>query len=88
MNLFASFFVKLTDKLCERVEECRKAILEIERTVESFSNRSQIYTPQDVARIMQEQNKAFMTLVRRVAILHEETQTRLASFEQFKRMYT
>lgn len=82
-----SFFVKLTEQLCERVEECKKAIWEIERTVQSFSNGSQIYTPQDVARIIQEQNMAFMTLVRRVAVLHEETQMRLANFEQFKRMY-
>ncbi|KAI8327333.1 hypothetical protein EDC96DRAFT_532101 [Choanephora cucurbitarum] len=78
------YFSQLTKQLNGRLEEYKKYIWEIERTVESWS-QNKVQSPQDIAHIMRAQNQAFLALSNKVAALHENVHMEKNYYQQFLR---
>ncbi|CAO3659343.1 unnamed protein product [Rhizopus stolonifer] len=75
------YFSLLASELSTRMEEYEKYVWEIERTAESWrENRNQ--APQDIARILQNQNGYLLALADRVSFLHERVEREKAFYEQ------
>ncbi|RCI04015.1 hypothetical protein CU098_012869, partial [Rhizopus stolonifer] len=75
------YFSLLASELSTRMEEYEKYIWEIERTAESWrENRNQ--APQDIARILQNQNGYLLALADRVSFLHGRIEREKAFYEQ------
>ncbi|KAI8979015.1 hypothetical protein BDB01DRAFT_259260 [Pilobolus umbonatus] len=80
------YFAVHAKRLTSRLEEYKKCIWEIERTIESWTqNRRQ--SPQDIAHIMYEQNQTFLALSNKVATLHEKVKVEKEYFGQYLKMY-
>ncbi|KAI9319287.1 hypothetical protein BX666DRAFT_1924684 [Dichotomocladium elegans] len=80
------YFVNLSSHLQARLEEYKRTVWEIERTTESWS-KQKVRTPQDIGRIMKEQNSAFLALANRVALLDEDVKGEKERYAQYVKMY-
>lgn len=81
------YFSQLARQLSGRVEEYKRCIWEVERTAESWT-QNKVQSPQDIADIMRNQNKAFLALSNKVASLHETVNAEKNYYYQYLKMYS
>ncbi|KAG2205741.1 hypothetical protein INT46_001512 [Mucor plumbeus] len=81
------YFSQLARQLSGRVEEYKRCIWEVERTAESWT-QNKVQSPQDIADIMRNQNRAFIALSNKVASLHDAVNTEKNYYYQYLKMYS
>ncbi|KAG1109879.1 hypothetical protein G6F42_015510 [Rhizopus arrhizus] len=81
------YFSQLARQLSGRVEEYKRCIWEVERTAESWT-QNKVQSPQDIADIMRNQNRAFLALSNKVASLHETVNAEKSYYHQYLKMYS
>ncbi|CEP17190.1 hypothetical protein [Parasitella parasitica] len=81
------YFSQLARQLNDRVEEYKRCIWEVERTAESWT-QNKVQSPQEIADIMRNQNRALISLSSRVASLHETVSNEKNRYYQYLRMYS
>ncbi|KAG1457899.1 hypothetical protein G6F46_006401 [Rhizopus delemar] len=81
------YFSLIAKQLSHRVEEYKRTVWEIERTAESWT-KNKAQSPQDIARIMHDQNQTFLALANRVASLHECVEREKEFYKQYFKAYS
>jgi hypothetical protein len=82
-----SYFSLIAKQLSHRIEEYKRTVWEIERTAESWT-KNKAQSPQDIARIMHDQNQTFLALANRVASLHECVEREKEFYKQYFKAYS